>query len=218
MFCDLHTHSVFSDGTYTPTELIEAAEKMGLSAVALTDHNTTGGLKEFLSAAAGKPWHAVAGVEFSTDWGDTELHILGLFLPPESFPLVEERVTELKRNKEASNRELCARLTAGGYAVDLDEIKKSTPTGHINRAHIAAALTEKGYTPSIKEAFRTLLKKGGEFYTEPKRLPALETVRFIKQIGAVAVLAHPFLNLDEAGLCGFLEKAVPAGLDGMETR
>ncbi|MBO5786318.1 MAG: PHP domain-containing protein, partial [Clostridia bacterium] len=86
--CDLHTHSNYSDGTYTPAELIAEAEKIGLSAVALCDHNTVSGLPEFLSAAEGKKVKAVAGIEISTDYGKTELHIVGLFIKPEYFARV----------------------------------------------------------------------------------------------------------------------------------
>ena len=78
-FCDLHTHSVFSDGTCTPAELIDEAVALGLSAIALTDHNTVAGLPEFLAAAEGKKVRAIAGTEFSTDYNGIELHILGLF-------------------------------------------------------------------------------------------------------------------------------------------
>ncbi|MBQ8319679.1 MAG: PHP domain-containing protein [Clostridia bacterium] len=219
MFCDLHTHSVFSDGTYTPTELIREADERGLSAIALTDHNTARGLPEFLAAAKAAAVQAVAGVEFSVDWGEknTELHILGLFLTPDAFLRVEEWVQTLRRNKEESNRILCGRLAAAGYEIDLDEVKKNSPAEFVNRALIGEVLAKKGYVPSIAAAFETLLKKGGEFYVEPKRLPALETVAFIKELGGAAVLAHPFLNLDEEGLRGFLPRAKEAGLDGMET-
>ena len=85
--CDLHTHSLFSDGTASPTELVNQAIAAGLRAIALTDHNTVAGLPEFLTAAQGKNIRAVLGAEFSTDYKGTELHILGLFLQPEHFAL-----------------------------------------------------------------------------------------------------------------------------------
>ena len=218
MFCDLHTHSVFSDGTYTPTELIKAAKELGLSAVALTDHNTVKGLPEFMGSAEEYGVTGVAGTELSTDYGDTELHILGLFLPKTAYERIEEQVQVLKRNKEESNRILCERLAAAGYEITFEEVKNASPAEFVNRAIIGEVLMKKGYVSSIQEAFDTLLRKGGEFYVEPKRLDALETVAFLKGFGAAVVLAHPFLNLDEKGLRRFLDEAVPLGLDGIETR
>ena len=85
-FCDLHTHSLFSDGTYTPAQLIDAAVEAGLAALALTDHNTVDGVADFLAAGEGKPIEVIPGIEFSVDYDGTELHLLGLYLPSESLP------------------------------------------------------------------------------------------------------------------------------------
>ncbi len=215
--CDLHTHSVFSDGTYTPTELIEAAEKLNLSAIALTDHNTTYGLNEFSKAAEGKKIEAVLGVELSTDYGKIELHIVGLFLKEQDFPKIENLISGMEKRKIASNIRLAENLRKDGYNIDYEEIKARTPKGHVNRAHFAAALVEKGYVNSVQEAFNTLLAKDGGFYEEPQRLPVYETIAFLKRIGATAILAHPFLNLTEEELRIFLKEGKKYGLDGMET-
>ena len=216
-FCDLHTHSTFSDGTDTPTALIALAEERGLGALALTDHNTVAGLPEFLNAAQGKSVRAIAGTEFSTDFGGIELHILGLFLKPEHFDAITRRTEEYHQKKDRSNVDLVARLNAAGYAIDYDRIKNSTPEGQVNRALIAAELTRLGYTESIQDAFQRLLKPKCGYYVPPTRPDPFETIRFIKSLGAVAVLAHPFLNLKEAQLREFLTIAVPCGLDAMET-
>ncbi len=216
-YCDLHAHTNYSDGTYTPTELVEYAEALGLSAVALTDHNNVGGLSEFLKAGEGKRVETVAGVEFSTDYLEDELHVLGLFIKPSDFDKVTVLFQEMAKRKEASNVQLAENLKKEGYDLDYAEVKGRTPNGHVNRTHFAEVLMEKGYVSSIKEAFDGLLAKGNGLYEQPKRLDVFETIAFIKSIGAVAVLAHPFLNLDEAGLRVFLQKAIPCGLDGMET-
>lgn len=215
--CDLHTHSNYSDGTWTPTQLIDGAEKIGLGAIALTDHNTVSGLTEFFHAAQGKNVQAIGGVELSTDFEDVELHIVGLFIQEEHFAKIDGLVEELKKRKETSNILLVAALNKAGYDIDFDEIKSRTPQGHLNRAHIASALIEKGYVQSIPEAFECLLSKTGGFYTQPKRLDALETVAFLKSIGCASVLAHPFQELDEDGVRRFLTLAKPLGLTGMET-
>ena len=214
--CDLHTHSVFSDGTCTPTEIIVAAAELGLSAVALSDHNTVDGLPEFLSAAKDAEVEAVAGAEFSVDYNGKELHLLGLYLPETAFADISALMKEVNARKEASNLALVDSLGRAGYSLDYSVMVGRTPAGKINRAHIAAELTAKGYTASIKEAFDTLLSKTGGHYVEPKRLTVWEMIRFIRDIGAVPVLAHPFLNLDEAELTAFLPSAKEQGLLGME--
>lgn len=217
VLCDLHTHSTFSDGTDTPTALVALAEERGLGAIALTDHNTVAGLPEFLEAAKGTSVRAIPGTEFSTDYRGTELHILGLFLKPEDFGVITERLEDYHRRKEQSNRCLVEKLNAAGYAIDYDRIKNSTPEGQVNRALIAAELTRLGYTESIQAAFKQLLSPKCGYYVPPTRPCPFETIRYIKSLGAVAVLAHPFLNLNEADLREFLKEAVPCGLDAMET-
>ena len=213
-FCDLHTHSVYSDGTFTPAEIIDEAIKIGLSAVALTDHNTVDGLPDFLSAARGKNIEIVPGAEFSVDYNGTELHILGLFISPEHFGKVSELMANVNKRKEESNISLVESLNRAGFALDYEVIKRSTPNGKINRAHIAAAMVDKGYISSVSEGFATVLSKSAGHYKEPKRLTAQEIIDFISSIGAVSVLAHPFLNLNERELVEFL--STTKGLYGIE--
>ena len=214
MFCDLHTHSVFSDGTCTPAEIIDIAIKEGLSAIALTDHNTVDGLPDFISAAKGKNINIVPGVEFSVDYEGKELHILGLFILTECFDEVSSLMESVNRRKEESNVALINSLNCLGYQLDYESIKNATPNGKINRAHIAQAMVQKGYLSSIKEGFDTILSKSAGHYVEPKRLSAQEIIDFINELGAVAVLAHPFLNLKEQELIKFLSHI--NGLCGME--
>ena len=216
-YCDLHTHSCHSDGTFTPEELIAEAERIGLSAIALTDHNTVMGLPSFLAAAEGSSVEAIPGIEISTEYGETELHILGLFIEKQYYGVITERMKPLAEHKERSNVDLIRALSEAGYDITYEEVAARLPDGTFNRSHVGEVLTEKGYTPSIAEAFRTVLSKDGGFYKQPRRLPVFETIAFLKSIGAVAVLAHPFLNLEEDELRVFLAEAVKYGLDGMET-
>lgn len=219
ILCDLHTHSRYSDGTCTPAELVDAALELGLGAIALTDHNTVSGLPEFLEAARGKPLEAVPGVEFSVDYGDRELHLLGLWIQPEHFSEVDGLLEEGKRAKDQSNRDLIARLNRAGYALDYETIRGRTPNGQVNRAHIATELARMGAAPSIQEAFQALLRPECGYYIPPRRPDVFETIRFLNGIGAVPVLAHPFLNLKEPEkLRTFLKSAADCGLAGMETR
>ena len=216
--CDLHIHSAFSDGTLSPAELIRLAQQRGISAVALCDHNTVAGLPEFLEAARGSGVRAVPGIEFSTDYGDTELHILALFVKPQHYEAITEKVARMLRRKEQSNLDLLEGLKSAGIELDYNAIKAAHPGGSINRAVIAAEMVKLGYCESVQQAFGSWLSEKRGYFHPPRRLDALETIEFIQSIGAVSVLAHPFLNLDEAGLREFLPQAVQKGLDAMEVR
>lgn len=215
-YCDLHTHSDRSDGKSTPAQLIEEAVALGLSAIALTDHNTVDGLPEFLAAAEGKDILAIPGVEFSTDYDGTELHLLGLFIYPAQFPTIQLVTRDYLRRKDESNRELVAALNAAGYELDYEKILEKSPNRNINRSQIADAMVEKGYVKTKDNAFAEQLDKNKGFYREPTRPTIWEILDVLTAIGAVPVLAHPFLNLDEKQLRVFLPMAKERGLRGME--
>ncbi len=216
--CDLHTHSTFSDGTLSPTELVELAENLGLGAVALTDHNTVLGLPEFMEAARDKQVKAVPGVEFSVDYLDRELHILALFIQPKDYAAAMEITDRINKNKQKSNIDLINALRRDGYDISYEKIKASMPAGEPNRALIAAELTRKGYVSSNQEAFQRLLSPKHGYFHPPKRIDAFELIDFVRSIGAVSVWAHPFLHLkQEQQIREFLPRAADAGLQGMET-
>ena len=215
--CDLHTHSVYSDGTCTPAELIALAKDAGLSAIALTDHNTVSGISAFLEAGKGSGIVVVPGLEVSSDFLGTELHIVGLFKTLDHLAQVEAYVSDYLVRKDKSNVDLCNNLCAAGYVVSYDEIKAATPDGVVNRALIAAALMKKGYVGSIKQAFATLLSKKGGYYHEPQKLDAYEVIQKLCEFDAIPILAHSFLSMDEDMLRAFLPRAKQAGLVGMET-
>ena len=217
--CDLHTHSTCSDGSLTPTELIRAAERIGLDAIALCDHNTVAGLPEILQAAKDSTVEAIAGCEFSSDYMGTDLHIIALMIPTEQFDQVSAMLEKTQERKERSNLDLVAKLAKDGYVIDYSALQAQSGNGFINRANIAQALVSKGYVPTVKDAFTQLLSVKGKYYVPPKLPHPFEVIDFIKSIGAVAVLAHPFLNFKEEGLLrSFLDEAVKHGLDAMETR
>ena len=218
--CDLHTHSLYSDGADTPKELLIKADAIGLSAIALTDHNTVDGLYEFIQAAKNYSLEAIPGVELSVDYTHDarvdELHIVCLYLSTSAYGDITALSQKMKEEKIKSNLLLTERLQKAGYAVSYDEAAAMT-RGIPNRAHIAKILTQRGYTASEREAFATVLAKGAGFYTEPPRPDVFLVLDLIRSFGAVSVLAHPFLNLDKNALEDFLPKAKDAGLMGMET-
>lgn len=215
-FCDLHTHSNFSDGTCTPAQLIEEAVNLGLDAVALCDHNTADGLPAFLEAAEGRDILAVPGVEFSVDYDGTELHLLGLFIAPAHFSAVKKLSNDYLRRKAESNIALVDALNRAGYHLDYEKVLAQSPNGNINRSHIADALVAAGYARDKDHAFEEFVNKGGKYYREPTRPEVWEILDFLTSIGAVPVLAHPFLNLNEEQLTAFLPQAKARGLVGME--
>ena len=214
--CDLHTHSVYSDGTYTPGELVAEAKRLGLI-IALTDHNTAEGLPDFMDAAQKLGVTAVPGVEFSTEYAGKELHLLGLFVLPEHYAAVERMVKEQHVLKEISNMELVERLSQAGYLIDYAKVKGRNPNGNANRAHMAAELLEQGYVTSIREAFDTILSDRGGFYVPPSRLQLIDVIKELRRIGVLPVLAHPLQELSEQELRELLPHAIEVGLAGMET-
>jgi predicted metal-dependent phosphoesterase TrpH len=216
MICDLHIHSIYSDGTCSPEEIIDLAIKHKISAIALTDHNAIDGLPHLISASAGKNIDIATGTEFSVDYNGKELHLLALFIKPEFFNKISDLMKGWIDEKEQSNINLVKALVQAGFDISYDEIKAATPNGKINRAHVATAMLKKGYVTSVEEAFKTYLSKDGVYYKEPHRTDVFEMLDFITSIGAVSVLAHPFLNLSKDELQIFLPLAKQRGLIGME--
>ena len=211
--CDLHIHSAFSDGTLSPAELIRLAQQRGISAVALCDHNTVAGLPEFVEAGRRSIVEAVPGIEFSTEYRGIELHILGLFIQEQYYEAVNELLSEALEQKKQSNVALVEKLKEQGLDIAYEAIVAETG-GTVNRAVIGAYLVRHGCCSSMEEAFDKWLNLDRGFYVPPKRPDAFEVIHFIKSIGAVTVLAHPFLNLNETQLREFLAQAEE--LDGME--
>ena len=171
MFCDLHTHSTFSDGTFSPTEIVLKAKEIGLDAVALCDHNTVAGLDEFVSAGKKYGVTTVAGIEFSTEYNSKQLHIVGLFIKKENYSDITEIMAESQKLKEESNKLLVKNLAKDGYILDYDEIKSNTVDGFVNRANIAAAI---GMTKRIKTTVYIALNR--DLTVKSKPMPASLTM------------------------------------------
>ncbi len=214
---DLHCHSTFSDGTLTPTELVQLAKQQGLSALALTDHNTSAGLKEFMEAGKDSGIITVPGCELSTEWKGKEIHVVGLFFKEKYWSEVEDFVELMHIAKRNSNETLIKNLNNAGYEVSFEECAALTDAAEFNRAHIARVLVAKGYVESVSQAFDELLKEGKGFYVPAKRLQTIAAIRFIKVFGATAIMAHPLLNLTYNEMREFLPLGKDAGLDAIET-
>lgn len=215
-FVDLHTHTQASDGTDSPGELVRAAAAQGLRAVAVTDHDTLGGLAEAEEAGLGSGIEVVRGCELSTASPYGEVHVLGLWLPHDTSEL-DGVLENLRRHRESRNLVIVEKLRAQGLAVSYDEVLHEAGGETVGRPHIATVLVNKGYVPSVRDAFRTLLGQGGTAFAPRKILGLAEAVRLLSRLGATVCLAHPCLvRCPESWLEATVERLKKFGLTALE--
>jgi predicted metal-dependent phosphoesterase TrpH len=185
---DLHLHTTHSDGLYTPAQVVELARRGGLSAVALTDHDTLGGLPEARAAAEGSSVEVVAGAEITCEYRGRELHLLAHFVRPDG-PLVAA-LGRLCRHRAERFRDMVGRLRASGVALDEAELGGAAP-GSLGRRHLAELLVKSRRVGSVREAFARYLKDGGRVAVPKLRLPVAEAIALVRGAGGVAGWAHP---------------------------
>jgi len=213
---DLHTHSTVSDGSDSPAALMELAGRQGLTAVALTDHDTVQGLAEARAAAAAVGVRLVEACELSCEVGPATMHLLVYFLSDSPGPL-QDRLSGLQAARADRNRRIVAVLQDHGLDVTLDEILAEAGRGSVGRPHVAGVLMQKGYVSSIQEAFDVWLANGRPAYLDRERLLPAEAIALAHASGAVAVLAHPTsLGYEGRALERFVAALAAEGLDGME--
>lgn len=213
---DLHTHSVFSDGTQTPEQLVAEAEALGLTALALTDHDTVAGLPRFAAAGEGATVRTVPGVEISADVVKGTMHMLGYFVDA-ACERLNTALVEIREGRKLRNERILKRLNELGMELTWDEVIAYAGDEVISRPHFALAMEARGYVKSKKEAFDRHLAKGKPGYVERFRLPPEEGIALIREAGGVAALAHPrTLELDAAALRERLIAWKEQGLGGVE--
>ena len=149
---DLHTHSDKSDGSLTPTQLVDHAAELGISAIALTDHDTTEGVDEAISRGFKKGVMVVPGVELSSEYQGQDVHIVGLCIDHHDYEFCK-KLSEFVDSRDNRNRKMCAKLTEAGMPVNYDELRETYTDSVITRAHYARFMCDKGYVKSPKEAF-----------------------------------------------------------------
>ena len=212
---DLHTHSNKSDGSLSPSELVMYAKNHGLSAIALTDHDTTDGVKEAVLTGKRENIEVVTGIELSAK-SKTETHILGYFIDVDNENLQKE-LADLKRVGCERNREVEQNLIKMGFDVSLAEAEKLSGGGTVGRAHFARVMMNKGYVKSVKEAFDKYLSSGKGGYSSNQKITAEEAVEIIKNAGGMAFAAHLHLmKRTDDDLFKFIKSLKNAGLDGIE--
>lgn len=213
---DLHTHSVYSDGTNTPAELIAIAAERGLQALALTDHDSVGGIPELLSAAETTSVEAVPGIELSAECERGTMHILGYFIDP-ACPTLLEKIEKVRLGRDERNIEILKKLNKLGYRLLWEDVEKWKGKDVVGRPHIALALVERGHVKSKKAAFDLLLAKGRPGYAERYRYTAMECIDLIRQAGGISVLAHPAtIYLKDEKLRNLVGELKGHGLGGIE--
>lgn len=212
---DLHTHSNCSDGSMTPSELVAHAALRGISAIALSDHDTVAGIEEAIEAGNKHGVEIVPAIEFSVQ-SATETHILGFYIDHKS-ELLKEALEDINKVRWQRTLNTCRNLQNLGFDVTMEEALKIAPSGLIGRAHFARILMEKGYVSSVKEGFDKYLANGRPAYDGTQALTAEEAVKLINDIGGVAFVAHPHLiRLNDSALREFLVSLKSVGLCGIE--
>ena len=213
---DLHCHSTFSDGSLAPEQLIAEAAKIGLAALALTDHDTVAGLPRFLAAAAGTAVRAVPGVELSVDCSSGVMHMLGYWMDTANPELIRQ-MEWIRNGREMRNRGMLEKLNALGFAMTWEEVQALAGEDVVGRPHFGQVMIQKGYAKDKNEVFDKWLGDGKPAYVDRPRLTAAAAVAVIRQAGGVAVLAHPFtLRVSRDALASLFFELAAAGLAGVE--
>lgn len=213
---DLHVHSAKSDGTFTPSELVSYALEKGLTAFALTDHDTVDGIDEALEAAKDKPITVIPGIEYSTEYHNRDIHIVGLFIDHKS-PVFTEYLTRFQQSRTERNYKLCANLRNADIAITYEALLEMFPDAVITRAHYAKYLLSKGYVKSIKEAFDRYLGDHTPYFVHREKVTPKEVIQVTLQAGGVPVLAHPVLyKLGKEQLDILVSTLTEQGLKGIE--
>lgn len=211
MFADLHLHTHFSDGTWTPEDLASAAHRLGLGALALTDHDTVEGCARAATACERFGLEFVPGTELTAEHAGHEVHLLGYFVDP-AHPALRRELERFQQARQERIREMVARLNRRGVPLAAEAVFALANCRAPGRPHVARALVRHGFCGSLDEAFERFLKKHRPAWVPKYKICARSAVALIHAAGGLAVLAHPGLNHDD----GLIPSLLEAGLDGLE--
>lgn len=211
-FVDLHMHSTASDGSRAPADVVRAAARAKLAAIALTDHDTVAGLDDATRAGEELGVRVVAGVELSAVEGDTETHLLGLHL--RDTAVIERALAGLREMRERRARRIVEKLDEIGVRITMDAVLAQAAEGAVGRPHVARALIAEGWAVDSRDAFDRYLAAGRPAYVPKDQLGIREAIAMIHDAGGLAVLAHPAAS----GTRERLTTLHAQGLDGVEVR
>ena len=213
---DLHVHSTRSDGTFTPTELVDYAIEKGLSAFALTDHDTTDGLAEALEYATDKGIEVVPGIEFSTEYESKDIHILGLYIDYNKKEF-KEQVQAFIDSRILRNQKMCKNLQGAGIDITYEALLAEFPNATITRAHYARFLLDRGYVKSLPEAFDRYVGDHCPYFVPREKVTPAQAVKLILKADGIPILAHPTLyHMSDRRLDKLVAELKEAGLVGIE--
>jgi hypothetical protein len=219
---DLHIHSTASDGSLTPADILDHAQKLKLAAIAITDHDSVDGSKEALQIGTPPSLHFLTGVEISAAHppffpGSGSFHILGYAINLDHGDL-NQTLVQLQDARKNRNPEILNRLNKLGFQLSLEEVNQQVGEGQLGRPHIAYAMMKKGFVASIDEAFDRYLGAGKPAYADKYRIRCEQAIKIIRQAGGIPVLAHPaHLNIEnEQELDRLVQNLIKIGLAGIE--
>lgn len=211
-FVDLHVHSTASDGSRRPADVVREAKRVGLAAIALTDHDTLDGLPEALATGAELGVRVVPGIELSAVEGDSETHILGLHLSDTRE--MEHRLVELREMRRSRAERIVLRLNELGVQIEFAAVLEQASGGAIGRPHVARAMIAEGWAIDFRDAFERYLGNGRPAYVGKDRLAIVDAIQLIHRAGGLAILAHPAHTGTLERITAFVEQ----GIDGVEVR
>jgi predicted metal-dependent phosphoesterase TrpH len=213
---DLHAHTTASDGSLSPTELVELAVESGLTALAVTDHDTLDGIPEAMEAVQSRGIELVPAIELAVSYFSGRFHMLGYLLDPASA-ILNSRLTLLKENRANRNDRMVEKMQEIGLPITLEEVRAASGGGQIGRPHMAQVLINKGLAQSTQEAFDKFLADGAAAHVPKDKISVEEGIELIHAAGGLAVMAHPdSLKLTDAVLADELVRLRALGLDGVE--
>jgi len=213
---DLHVHSNKSDGSFSPSKLVEYAIEKGLSAFALTDHDTTEGLEEAIAAAEGKEIEVIPGIEFSTEYEGKDIHIVGLYINYKS-EVFSNQLQAFVDSRIERNRKMCANLQNAGIDISYEKLLTTFPGAVITRAHYAKYLSDHGAVNNMSEAFDKYLGDHTRYFVPREKVTPMQAVQLILDADGIPVLAHPALyHMSDKRLELLLYRLKETGLAAVE--
>jgi len=217
MSADLHIHTIYSDGSYSPQEIINRAVNIGLNTIAISDHDTLKGIKPALEYAENKKIEIIPAIEFSTFKGDAEIHILGYFINYED-PLLIKKAEEIFDARLIRAKKMVELLNQRNIKIKFEELRRIAGNDYIGRPHIAQLMVKKGYIEQMKDAFSDqYIGNGGEAYVKKYKISPKEAIKLILKSGGLPVLAHPvFINHGNPMRKAGINRLKEAGLLGLE--
>lgn len=211
MTIDLHLHSIASDGVLTSEEIIAKAISLKLNAIALTDHDSVEGVEAAVRAGMRKSIEVVPGVELSSGLNSRDIHFLGYFIDHKNKEF-KELLTQLRTRRRKRAEEMLDRLRKQNILIPLGDVLSAAKNASVGRAHVAQVMVKKGYIDTIEEAFEKYIGRNRSCYVEKYFLSPREVIAVIKEIGGLAVLAHPGLSqVDD-----YIPDFISYGIQGIE--